>query len=167
MIVSATALCMSAYMIGLPNPEYICEHTTTVKELSEDYGIQPEIIMSLVYHESRWNPKAKSRAGACGLTQVIPKWVKEPRVSCQQLMKDPKLSLRTGVKMLNRVLRPSRYANGNMSVALCMYNAGPQKCRSKNIQRRGSGYSRKVLKTAGNLRKKMIEYYEEFGPDDE
>jgi soluble lytic murein transglycosylase-like protein len=166
-IVSATALCMSAYMIGLPSPEYVCEHTTTVKELSEDYDIQPEIIMSLVYHESRWNPKAKSRAGACGLTQVIPKWVKEPGVSCQQLMKDPELSLRVGVRILNNVLRSKRYANNNMKVALCMYNAGPRNCRFPGAKKRGSFYSRKVLKTAGNLRKKMVEYYEDHGPDDE
>lgn len=167
MIVSATALCMSAYMIGLPNPEYICEHTTTVKELSEDYNIQPEIIMSLVYHESRWTPTAKSRAGACGLTQVIPRWSRNPRVTCKQLMDNPTLALETGVRMLNSVLRPKRYANSNMKVALCMYNAGPSRCRFGGVEQRGNRYSRKVLKTAGNLRKKMVEYYEEFGPDDE
>lgn len=162
----ATVLCVAAYSLGLPNPEYICEHTTLVKELSEKYSIEPEIIISMVYHESRWNPVSKSSAGACGLTQVIPKWVRNPRVSCQDLMQDSDLSLRVGVKLLNNVLRPRGFANGNMKVALCMYNAGPRNCRSNKVKRFGTQYSRKVLKTAGNIRKEMIEYYEEFGPDE-
>ena len=150
---TATALCLVAYFIGMTNAEEVCRQADTVVELSEQYDIDSGIITSLVYHESRWNPKAKSRAGACGLTQVIPRWTRKPKLTCSQLQSDPKLSLRTGIAILNKLLRSRRYANGNMKVALCAYNAGFSNCRSAHIKRRGTSYSRKVLKTAKKIHK--------------
>ena len=153
-----TTVCLTAYALGMANAEEVCRHSDTVVALSEKYDIEPELIVSLVHHESRWTPRAKSRAGACGLTQVIPRWVRKPRVSCNQLRNDPKLSLRIGVKILNTLLRSKRYANENVKVALCMYNAGPSRCRFSGVKWRGTRYSRKVLKTANKFREKMMTF---------
>ena len=153
-----TTVCLTAYALGMANAEEVCLQSDTVVALSEKYDIGPELIVSLVYHESRWSPRAKSRAGACGLTQVIPRWTKKPKVSCEQLRSDPKLSLRTGMKMFNTLLRSRRYANENVKVALCMYNAGPSRCRSSGIKQRGSSYSRRVLRTAKKFREKMMTF---------
>ena len=69
------------------------------------------------------------------------------------------------MKILNTLLRSKRYANGNIKVALCMYNAGPSRCRFSGVQWRGSNYSRKVLKTAKKFRERMIEF--DLDPDAE
>ena len=153
-----TTLCLTAYALGFANAEEVCRHSDTVVSLSEKYDIEPELIVSLVYHESRWSPKAKSRAGACGLTQVIPFWVRSPRVTCNQLRNNPKLSLRIGMKIFNKLLRSKRYANENVKVALCMYNAGPRNCRFSGVKWRGTSYSRKILKTAKKFRERMLKF---------
>jgi membrane-bound lytic murein transglycosylase F len=150
---TATTLCLVAYLMGMTNAEEVCRQADTVIELSEQYNIDSGIITALVYHESRWSPRAKSRAGACGLTQVIPRWAKKPKLTCSQLRNDPELSLRVGIAILSRLLISKRYANGNMKVALCAYNAGFSNCRSARVKWRGSRYSRRVLKTAKKIHK--------------
>ena len=150
---TATALCLVAYFIGMTNAEEVCRQADTVIELSEQYDIDSGIITALVYHESRWSPRAKSRAGACGLTQVIPRWTRKPKLTCSQLQDDPELSLRAGMAILNRLLTSKRYANGNMKVALCAYNAGFSNCRSARVKRQGSRYSRRVLRTSKKIHK--------------
>ena len=152
-----TTVCLAAHVFGMSNADEVCQQSEIVVELSEKYDIAAELIISLVYHESRWNPKVVSRAGACGLTQVIPKWSRNPRLTCKQLKEDPILSLRTGIGTLNRILLAKRYANGNMKVALCMYNAGPSNCRYAGVSQRGNRYSRKVLKTSKKIRQIMTD----------
>jgi len=158
MNVTITTICLTAYALGFANAEEVCRQSDTVVQLSQQYEMPPELIVSLVYHESRWNPHARSRAGACGLTQVIPRWTRNPKVSCKQLKDDPVLSLRTGVKMLNNLLRSRRYASGNIKVALCMYNAGPSRCRHNSVKWRGNFYARRVLKTSKKFRDKMLTF---------
>jgi soluble lytic murein transglycosylase-like protein len=158
MSATITTICLTAYALGFANAEEVCRNSDTVVELSEQYNIKPEIIVSLVYHESRWNPQTRSRAGACGLTQVISRWTRNPKLSCKQLKDDPALSLRTGVSMLYSLLNTRRYANGNMKVALCMYNAGPKNCRFGGVKWRGNSYARKVLKTSKKFRDKMLTF---------
>jgi soluble lytic murein transglycosylase-like protein len=41
---------------------------------TKKHNIDPLFMLSLIRHESRYNPRARSRAGALGLTQVIPRW---------------------------------------------------------------------------------------------
>ena len=158
MSATITTVCLTAYAFGFANAEEVCKQSDTIVELSQQYEIPPELIVSLVYHESRWNPRARSRAGACGLTQVIPRWTRNPRVSCSKLKNDPVLSLRTGIKMLNNLLQSKRYANGNIKVALCMYNAGPSRCRYSGVGVRGNSYARRVLKTSKKFRNKMLAF---------
>ena len=146
MSATITTICLTAYALGFANAEEVCKQSDAVVELSQQY------------HESRWNPHARSRAGACGLTQVIPRWTRAPRVSCNKLKNDPTLSLRTGVGMLSNLLRSRRYADGNIKVALCMYNAGPRQCRHNSVKRRGNSYARKVLKTSKKFRDKMLTF---------
>ena len=158
MSATITTICLTAYALGWSNAEQVCLDAETVVEVSNTYNLPSELVVSLVYHESRWNPQTRSRAGACGLTQVIPKWTRNPRLTCRQLKDDSVLSLRTGIKMLHKLLNTKRYANGNMKVALCMYNAGPSHCRQRGIQWRGNSYARKVLKTSKKFRDKMLTF---------
>jgi hypothetical protein len=41
---------------------------------SFEYNLPPNFVISVMYRESRFNPKARSPVGALGLMQVLPKW---------------------------------------------------------------------------------------------
>ena len=124
-----------------------------VIKVSEKYNFDPMLIFALIYVESGWNKTAVSSAGACGLTQVLPKYTGNgrggansagvKRLTCEQL-KSPKISISTGIKTLSWW---RKYHNGNISRALCSYNAG-FRCggtRGRPVSRGGMRYARKVL----------------------
>ena len=67
--------------------------------------IKPEVFLGLIMTESMWNHKVVSYAGACGLTQVLPKYSKkyggkDRNLTCDEL-KDPVTSIQTGGRILN------------------------------------------------------------------
>ena len=81
-----------------------CLNTPHVIEASKNYNIDPTVMAALIWVESRWSSKAVSWAGACGLTQVLPKYVKE---TCEEL-KNPKTSIYTGAHSLNKWIGKKR-----------------------------------------------------------
>jgi soluble lytic murein transglycosylase-like protein len=118
--------------------------------MSHKYDFDPLLIFALIYTESGWKKTAVSSAGACGLTQVIPKYTgngrggKSPagvkRLTCDQL-KDPRVSIKAGIKTLHWW---RAYYGEDISRALCGYNAG-FRCSGKKPSSGGMRYSRKVL----------------------
>jgi membrane-bound lytic murein transglycosylase F len=54
------------------NSGKISPYDVTLKQLSEDIGWDWRLLASMVYQESRFNPHAKSWAGAFGLMQLMP-----------------------------------------------------------------------------------------------
>jgi len=98
-------------------------------QTAEAQDIDPTVLAGLIYVESRWTPDAVSRSGACGLTQVLPRYVDE---TCDEL-KDPATSIIVGTRSLKkwttmRVRRNGRLVRvprtGGMRTALACYNAG-------------------------------------------
>lgn len=82
------------------------------------------LITSQMYQESRFNPKAKSHAGAQGLMQVLPRTAKELGYSN---LTDPKESIAAGVEYLNWTRE--RFSSDlpveeRLYFALAAYNAG-------------------------------------------
>ena len=67
-------LCAAYVSLLLPNADIACENMETIVEASEQHAVDPAVMVSLIYVESRWKPTAVSSAGACGLTQVLPKY---------------------------------------------------------------------------------------------
>jgi len=49
----------------------------SIKSNAKEYGIPPFFIVAMINRESEFNPMAKSKAGAIGLMQIIPKYHKE------------------------------------------------------------------------------------------
>ena len=95
---SAELLCIAILNIGMPNAEFACEQMEHVVNAADDLNFEPEILVAMIHYESRWNPAAVSGSGACGLTQVVPRWT-NPRKTCQQLLFAP-TSIYEGTKML-------------------------------------------------------------------
>lgn len=86
---------------------------------AEAAGLDPALADRLVRTESSYNPLARSRAGAVGLTQLMPATALDMGVTNRT---DPAQSLRGGFGYLRQLI--DRY-DGDVEQALMAYNWGP------------------------------------------
>jgi soluble lytic murein transglycosylase-like protein len=112
-----------------------------IEEASALYGVNSALVKAVIQAESRFNPLAVSPVGAMGLMQLMPVIAKEYG-ALDPL--DAKQNIFAGVKYLSNLL--DRY-NGNVSIALAGYNAGPtavKRFRGVPPYRETRGYVRKI-----------------------
>jgi len=107
------------------NPDgAISPYDKLVKTYAEQYGFDWRIIVSQMYQESRFNPKAKSWAGAKGLMQVMPRTAKELKLTS---LEDPETGIHAGIKYMQWVrnrFEQELDVQDRMWFALAGYNAG-------------------------------------------
>lgn len=97
-----------------------------VKEQAQQYGFDWRLLVSQMFQESRFDPKASSWAGASGLFQVMPKTAKELGIDN---LEKPKNGIRAGVAYMNWVRDRARYMKPKdeenlVWFTLASYNAG-------------------------------------------
>ncbi|HEY3130277.1 MAG TPA: transglycosylase SLT domain-containing protein [Acidobacteriota bacterium] len=97
-------------------------------------GLEPELVAAVILRESRFQPDAKSPAGARGLMQLLPSTAKElasaaglPPPSPEDLYQ-PGLSVKLGTLHLDRLVRQLKYPE----MVVASYNGG-----SDNVLRWG------------------------------
>lgn len=95
-----------------------------VDAAANEYDLEPELIYGVIWVESRFQPKAKSPAGARGLMQLMPQTAaalaKQMGVGRAKSY-DPAFNVRAGSYYLRRLL--DRY-DGDEALALAAYHAG-------------------------------------------
>lgn len=98
-----------------------------IEAAAKRYGMDADLITSVVAAESNFNPKAISPRDARGLMQLLP--VTAARLGVQDIF-DPQQNIDAGTRYLSDLLK--LYKN-DLALALAAYNAGPE-----SVQRFGS-----------------------------
>jgi len=156
-MIEVNAVCAALIALTIPRADVACSYVPEILERAASHNIRPTVMLSLMHEESRFRPDAVSKAGACGMTQVLPRYTKNPKLSCRALL-DPTISIEAGTKALSRWYN-SRYAKRDYRVALCAYNAGYRCKKGQQLySKKGAGYARRVLRRADALKRK-INYY--------
>ncbi|HYV19229.1 MAG TPA: lytic transglycosylase domain-containing protein [Verrucomicrobiae bacterium] len=89
-------------------------------KIARRHGVDEPLVHAVIEVESKYNPKAVSRAGAMGLMQLMPKTA--DRFSVADAF-DPVQNVDAGVRYLKELLE--RYS-GQVRLALAAYNAGEE-----------------------------------------
>ena len=114
-----------------------------LQEIAAEFAVDPALMQAIVRIESGFKASARSKAGARGLMQLMPRTAKG--LGCGNVW-DPERNLRCGARLLRRYL--DRF-DGKLLYALAAYNGGPGYVRDEYEARRlprNFHYVEKVLK---------------------
>ncbi len=90
-----------------------------IREHADLHGVDPRLVQAIVQVESGYNARARSRAGAVGLMQLMPGTARTLQVGNRY---DAEQNIRGGVAYLRQMI--DRFA-GRLELAIAAYNAGP------------------------------------------
>jgi soluble lytic murein transglycosylase-like protein len=104
----------------LHSPEFV-RITDAVFSLSNKHGFNPYLVMALIFVESRFDRRAVSGKGACGLMQVnYPVWKNKLNIDRRKLF-EVDYNIELGLTILKGYLLETR---GDIVRALILYNNG-------------------------------------------
>ncbi|WP_373600002.1 lytic transglycosylase domain-containing protein [Paraclostridium bifermentans] len=122
-----------------------------VKISSQKYGVDENLIKSIIKVESNFNPNCESSAGAKGLMQLMPE-------NCRDLgITDPfniEQNIDGGTRHIKEYL--DRY-DGNVEMALMAYNGGPTRMMRRGVKSLEDIYL--MPKETQNYVPKVMKYY--------
>jgi soluble lytic murein transglycosylase len=112
------------HKVGLLDKNHYDEY---INQYSNKFGIDSQLVKSVIKKESNINPEVVSNKGAMGLMQIMPKTAREIAAQLNisdyssDKLKDPQVNIMFGTYYLKKLLD---YYNNNLILALAAYNAG-------------------------------------------
>lgn len=122
-----------------------------VNKYSEQYGVDPKLILAIIKQESNFDPNAESYAGAKGLMQLMDFNSEAYGISNPF---DIEANIEGGVRHIKSYL--DMY-NGNVEMALMAYNGGPGTMSQRGVKSASDLY--KMPEETQNYVPKVINYY--------
>lgn len=117
---------------------------TAILEAAEQYQVDPLLILSVAFHESSLNPRARGRKGEIGLMQLMPFHAKGRDLR----------NIRTNILVGTAYLAENLKRYGTIEYALLAYNRGPGTVN--RVLRAGgnphNGYAHRVLAAYNKLK---------------
>jgi hypothetical protein len=104
-----------------PGPVAVPPYTELVNAASSKYGVDADLISSVIAVESNFDPKAVSRKNARGLMQLLPETA--DRFGVKDIF-DPRENIEAGTRYLKELLQ---MYNNDLALTLAAYNAGPDR----------------------------------------
>ncbi len=122
-----------------------CEkYRDMIEVIAARHGLETELVMGVVKVESNFNPECRSRVGATGLMQVMPRT--GSHMECDDDLEDPQANVECGCRVLKKYLA---LYNGNVIYGLAAYNSGPGNANPSAKESKtpfNFGYVEKVLR---------------------
>jgi soluble lytic murein transglycosylase-like protein len=109
---------------------YPIEEGSVAASAAREFGVDPSFFRGIVRQESVFNPKAKSRAGAMGLAQIMPATARSLSKSVLRVryrrafLYEPGVNARLGAAYLRKLMDQF---GGNSFYAAAAYNGGPSR----------------------------------------
>ncbi len=129
---SLTIIVLIAFFCGIFFLSFKLKYKDIVFAESQQYDIEPSLILSIIKAESKFNPKAKSSANAIGLMQIKLETANyilfldgESQITETDLY-IPQTNIKLGTKYFLYLLNKFE----NVDVSICAYNAGETVVRS-------------------------------------
>lgn len=133
MMIDSKTLCLMWHLVTSEDPniklydhqiETACYFSQQVIESSNYYQVDPFVVMSIIYNESRWTETITNKEGACGLGQIVYRYnpENESKKKCNKLL-DGFINIKTISKLLSQNLNANK---NNYDKALACYASGPK-----------------------------------------
>lgn len=102
---------------------YPLRYEETIREVSEENGLEPAFVAGVVYTESRFRPNVESHREAYGLMQLLPQTAHfiQAKSGIRGNYREPRVNLRLGAWYLGYL--QERY-RGDERLMLAAYNSG-------------------------------------------
>lgn len=145
---------------------YPIEYSEYVYKYSEEYNVDPILVLAIIKAESNFNPNVVSKSNAIGLMQLIDTTAEEIATKLDvdfvkgASLYDPELNIRLGTKYFSNLMKEY---NGNYLLALTAYNAGIGNVKKwieqDIIKEDGSNIENIPFKETNNYVRKIVRDY--------
>ena len=106
---------------------YPVKYENTILKYSEEYGLNPYLVIAIIKVESNFNQKALSKKNAIGLMQIrepTGEWIAGKigiHNFIDEMLYEPEINIRMGCWYINYL---TKYYGNNLKLALAAYNGG-------------------------------------------
>lgn len=120
-------------------------------DICKDYGVDPELIVSMIFHESNFDSAVigtNDSGYSYGLMQIMPRWnqARMEKLGCLDLL-NPYQNVLVGVDLMAEYIE----IGYGIEWALMAYNGGPSYANRKAAEGVVSGYATRIMDYANGL----------------